>query len=352
MPKLSLFAERARSVLESGTLFTRSAEVLKGAGPQSSRLNYLLDAAGLIAIANFKTIARRTARAGSASWLDIFVLAPGIHFQQEAADINGGEYPATAAMTTGYVFRIENQATVGYLQTISKSGCLTTVEVDSPQNQRPFFGLFQTGAASSMLYLTTIALTIAALTLLVAMNDWWALGVLCALIAARFLNTLVLKRRSAAGWKGAPEPGVMGDLIILLSQDRWVRMKGWVDDIKFVTAGHWLRETSEAESPVVGLGTLLVYASAALAGNASLAGSWLLAALLVVSLVLLGMANARTKTLCMFDRVIRVQGVKPYGRRLEMVHELIAEKGTDDWALRLGLIKSSSAAQPQEVVMM
>ena len=312
----------------------------------------MLDAAGLIAIANFKTIARRTAKAGSASWLDIFVLAPGIHFQQEAADINGGEYPATAAMTTGYVFRVENQATVGYLQTISKSGCLTTVDVESPPDHKSFFGLFQTGAVSSILYLTTVACTLAAIALFAAMEDWWALGVLCALITARFLNTLVLKRRSVAGWKGAPEPGVEGDLIILLSQDRWVRMRGLVDDIKYVTAGYWLRETTEAEGPLVGLGTLLVYASAGLAGNASLAGTWTLAALLVASLVLLGLANACTKTLCMFDRTVRVRETKAYHRRLQMVDELIAEKGTNDWALRLGLIKAPPPAQPQEVVIM
>jgi len=71
-----------------------------------------LDAAGLVALADLSTVARRTALTGTSSLLDAFVLCPGLHRQQEAPELNGGEYPACAAMTTGYVFRVENPATV------------------------------------------------------------------------------------------------------------------------------------------------------------------------------------------------------------------------------------------------
>jgi hypothetical protein len=84
---------------------------------------------GLVALADVDTVATRTACTGSASFLDAFVIVPGLHRQQHAMDLSKGEYPACAAMTTGYVFRVENQATVLYLQKVGRTGHLTTLEV-------------------------------------------------------------------------------------------------------------------------------------------------------------------------------------------------------------------------------
>ena len=75
-----------------------------------------LDAAGLVALADLTTIGIRMALTGTSALLDVFVLCPGIHRQQAAPELHGGEYPACGAMTTGYVFRVENPATVLYLQ--------------------------------------------------------------------------------------------------------------------------------------------------------------------------------------------------------------------------------------------
>ncbi|KAF5383741.1 hypothetical protein D9615_003759 [Tricholomella constricta] len=85
-----------------------------------------LQTAGLIVLANLTTIPQRTALTGSASLLDILFLAPGIHLQQNAPTLHGGELPATGAMTTGYVFRVENPATVSYLQRVGLAGHLVT----------------------------------------------------------------------------------------------------------------------------------------------------------------------------------------------------------------------------------
>ena len=51
-------------------------------------------------------------------------------------------------------------------------------------------------------------------------QDWWGLAVVLLLISARVRNVAVLRRRAAPGWAGAPEPGALGDLHVLLSQDR------------------------------------------------------------------------------------------------------------------------------------
>ncbi|KAG8860522.1 hypothetical protein FRB96_003776 [Tulasnella sp. 330] len=300
-----------------------------------------LSAAGLVALADLKTLASRTALVGGASFIDIFLLAPGIHCQQDASELNGGEYPTTGAMTNGYVFRVENQATVSYLQGVGEPGHLTNVSVSPPLPTKYglFFDNFRGEPLASLFYLAGIALTVIVIALLVAIKDWWALGVLCMLAVARLLNTVVLKRRSQMGWKGAAEPDTPGDLLILLSQDRWVRMRGMVDDLKAVTAGQWLRETSDIESVAVSIATLLVFVAAALAGNASTVGSLLLACLLLMSVALLGVSNMVTTKLRMFGHMVRVDGEPTrYNRRLDMVRELIAESKRDDWAIGMGLI--------------
>ena len=310
---------------------------------KSSITKISLDAAGLVALADLSSISQRTALTGSASIFDVLFLAPGIHTQQNASEVNGGELPTTAAMTTGYVFRIENQATVNYLQNIGEPGSLVTLSVVSRKARspllRPLRDLFAAGVIPSFLYFIGIALSITSIAILGAIRDYWAVGVLLMLITARFLNMVVLKRRAHKGWKGAPEPGVEGDLLVLLSQDRWVRMKGLVDDLKTVTSGQWLRDQTTIEGFATAFATLLVYSAAALASNASKVGSLIIATLLLVSVGLLGLCNAFTHDLQMYECKVRViEGPKKYFRRLDMAKELIEEIGSDDWAIALGLI--------------
>lgn len=297
-----------------------------------------LKAAGLVALADMETIAYRTSLTGTASYLDILFLIPGIHRQQRASSqVNAGEYPITGAMTTGYVFRVENQATVSYLQRVGRTGHLTTVEV-SDSGASLQIGGGQRILTPSSLYYVGIALTIASTALLATIHDWWALGALGALMLARLVNVVIIRRRVELGWKGAAEPGVPGDLIILLSQDRWVRMRGLVDDLKVVTSGEWLREMKPIEEFGAGFVTVLVYASVAIAFNASTLGGLVIAALLLVSVALLGLCNLWTTELEMFGKTVRVrEGPTPYPRRMAMVKELTDEIGTDDWAVAMGL---------------
>ena len=319
---------------------------------KSSITGISLDAAGLVALADLSSIPERTALTGSASIFDILFLAPGIHTQQKASEINGGELPMTSAMTTGYVFRIENQATVNYLQKIGEPGSLVTVNVVkrgacSPL-LRPFSNLLAAGAIPSLLYFTGIFLTMTSLTILGAIRDYWAVGILLMLITARFLNTVVLMRRAQKGWKGAPESGVKGDLLVLLSQDRWVRMMGMVDDLKAVTAGQWLRDQTTVEGFATAAATLIVYSAAALAGNSSKVGSLIIATLLLVSVGLLGLCNALTRDLQMYEYKVHVATEpKKYSRRLDMANDLIEETDRDDWAIGMGLILAPSGTSTQ-----
>lgn len=79
-----------------------------------------LSAGGLLALADLNTIAQRTAIAGGSSWLDAFVLAPGLHYQQ-AADLLTPEYGAgrpvlSMALNGGKHYVVNNVAMVKYLR--------------------------------------------------------------------------------------------------------------------------------------------------------------------------------------------------------------------------------------------
>ncbi|KAF7796042.1 hypothetical protein EIP86_007212 [Pleurotus ostreatoroseus] len=306
-----------------------------------------LDSAGLVALADLSTIKQRTALMGSACVFDVLLLAPGIHTQQDATGVNGGELPQAGALTNGYVFRIENPATVNYLQKVGKTGHLVTVQVENQEKRtavmRHLAHLYIGGFMPSLLYAMGITLTIASIVILAVFQDFWAMGVLLMLVAARTLNTIVVIRRSGVGWKGAREPGVYGDLLILLSQDRWIRMQGLVDDIKVVTAGHWLREQTSREGFASAFAMLLVYAGAALAINATTVGSLIVALLLLISAALLEVCNSTTRDMHVFGRRISVsQPAKYYDRRLGMVKDLACEVGRHDWAVKMDLASEES----------
>ncbi len=308
--------------------------------------NVTLQAAGLVALADLPAVTIRTALAGTASYSDALVILPGMHHQQSAGEINRGEFPTTGAMTTGYVFRVENPATVNYLQNIGATGHLVTAHVyphpscdeSLSQQNKLLRSIFVAGVPAALLYALCPALTIAVAVLLVVIEDWWGLGVLGGFVLSRFINVVVVKRRSGKGWKGIKEDGD-GDLLILLSQDRWVRLRGLVDDLKAVTAGQWLRDLTAMESFAVMCATMLVYISAILAFNASTVGSLLIAGLLLSTAALLTVCNSSTQCLRMYDRVIRTVGEpKKYERRLFMAKELVDEVGRKDWAIGMGLV--------------
>lgn len=166
-----------------------------------------LSATGLVALADLTVIPYRTALTGTASFFDVLLLAPGIHKQQTASEVNGGELPTTGAMTTGYVFRVENQATSSYFQRIGKPGHLVTASValcTKPTGVTRILRLpnHDGGVIPMILYLLPIAATITTIVILGTIQDYWGLSVMLMLILARFINVVVIKRRSKLGWKG------------------------------------------------------------------------------------------------------------------------------------------------------
>ncbi|EEP82650.1 predicted protein [Uncinocarpus reesii 1704] len=312
--------------------------------------NLSLDAAGLVALADIATLQERTALMGRSQLLDALVVCPGIHRQQMATSLNGGEYPVCGSLTDDYVFRVENPATVFFLQKVSRSGHLTPLWVSlNPAGNKwyKFLGLGQfTDTISAILYFTAVTLAVGVIIVLALSRDWWGLSVILLLVVARFINILVIHRRSVPGWFGVKEEGRSGDLLILLSQDRWVRLRGAVDDLKAVTAGQWMRDPQLAENWISAVATVIVYLDAALASNASQLAKILILALLIISVGLLAVVNSRTDSLQMHGRIIKLDGEpKSYERRLKLAEELIRETGRRGWALRMGMVVDDEKCQ-------
>ncbi|KAF4473892.1 hypothetical protein CGGC5_v016507 [Colletotrichum fructicola Nara gc5] len=316
-----------------------------------------LDAAGLVALADLTTVQKRTALTGTSSLLDSFILCPGMHMQQDSTSLNGGEYPACGALTSGYVFRVENPATVYYLQQVGRTGRLTNLRVSQIDDSKAWpirfgsllFSSSNTTLVSALAYGAAVSWAIAVTILLGLSHDWWALGVILMLMASRLCNVVVIRRRAVPGWFGASEPGVDGDLLILLSQDRWVRIKGKVDHLKAVTSGQWLRDQHTVENWVTAVATLAVYLAAAMVSNATRFGQILILALLGGSVGLLAVTNSATEKLMMHGHILEVVGPsREYRRRLDLANELIKETGSDKWAVRMGMISKSASTDTTE----
>ncbi|KAH8693274.1 hypothetical protein BGW36DRAFT_386258 [Talaromyces proteolyticus] len=332
--------------------------------------NISLDAAGLITLAEITVVAERTALTGTSIYADSLVLCPGFHRQQSAPELNGGEFPAVAAMTTGYVFRVENSATVTFLKRHGKTGQLVTVEVLPPKDihNNKFDNVCLTrlldyiGACfhvematliPHLLYWSAAIASLAILGLFVYIQEWWGVFCLLVLMFSRFCNVWVIRQRAKnMGWKGASEPGVHGDLLILMGGDCWIRMQGAVDDLKAVTSGQWLRDRTSLEEFLTALSTVLVYINAALVSNICTFGQLVLLLLFIFSAALLFLSNATTTAMKMYGRTIQVKGPpRQYLRRRDMADELIRESNRKDWARRLGLIVDDDDTSQSPVVM-
>ncbi|KAK0488374.1 hypothetical protein EDD18DRAFT_1420251 [Armillaria luteobubalina] len=185
-----------------------------------------LEAAGLVALADLFTVAMRTALTGAASYLDALVLAPEL-YQQQTADER-----TLPLDTSKQLVPLASWSPPGYPQS-----CHSIVHY--PQPIAPLQSFIAADNSVTLFYALCPAWTITMFVLLGAIEDWQGFGVLRMLVLATLIDVVVIERRSHMGWKGTHEIS-QGDLLILLSQDRWMRLQELADDLKAVTAGQWL----------------------------------------------------------------------------------------------------------------
>ncbi|KAL7818594.1 hypothetical protein V8C26DRAFT_396782 [Trichoderma gracile] len=365
--------------------------------------NLSLSAGGLLALADLNTIAQRTAIAGGSSWLDAFVLAPGLHYQQ-AADLLTPEYSSSGGPSSSKLVLctldgkktrlvVSNVGMVKYLRRLWEGeGKYGVVRLYVSEDDDAFaFGLgsslsvllgyenaqedgegrrrrqrrwlrdlrrvreeeerrrgrvrevLEMDWVSHVLYLLSPLLTVAAIVLMVLLQDWWGLGFLLALMLSRLANIWAIKARSkpeAVLPKLPPPPDApsapssssssgggasvdklpisfkrqdseMTEYTIDWGDNRRVILKGQDADLRAVTTEAWLRAKTTLEGYLEAMSKLIVYMVASLSGNLSQAGAVVLMALLLVSAGLLGLSNAHATSLRMHGRRVGRLRIKP-----------------------------------------
>lgn len=230
-----------------------------------------------------------------------------------------------------------------FLQRVGRTGCLVDLKVSAQVAPSPFLPA-RNEMLASLGHYAAVGCSIVAIQRCYALGDVWALVFLSNLILTRLINLVVLRHRSQPGWFGAPEPGVQGDLFILLSQDRWVRIRGPVDDLKALTSGTWLSEPTTLHGFLDAVAKLLVYANVAVAGCATGEGVYAIVSMLLLNSGLLALSNLWIWKLHMYGKTMETMGEpKRYFRRRDLADQLIKESGRDDWAVAMGLIVKNNA---------
>ncbi|EFQ32702.1 uncharacterized protein GLRG_07846 [Colletotrichum graminicola M1.001] len=296
-----------------------------------------LSAAGLVALADLQTIANRTALTGTSSWFDALVLAPGLHYQQAADGVAGSAVTAETSSGTPGIFgtqalpggrRIDVRVTnPGMLLFLSRLGVrdtellrIITLDVGTLGSRGRRRGRafahdadWEFERASHLLYLTTPALTFAALTIMVLLADWWGLSLILALIASRVLNIYVIKQRTPPPPPPPPPTTVssssaakLSEFIVPLSPTLKVRMRGPAADLAALTTDAWLLSKTAVQGYLEAAAKLVVYMVAVFSGNVSQAGNLVLLVLLLASAGLLGLSNGFVTGVRARGRVARV----------------------------------------------
>ncbi|KAK3495562.1 hypothetical protein B0T13DRAFT_512500 [Neurospora crassa] len=333
-----------------------------------------LSAGGLLALADLSTVAQRTAITGGSSWLDSLLLAPGLHYQQAADELaKWSASSATAVVDAGSgteprpsitrgdgseeskslapaTFRINNAATLLYLQKIARPGQTVTLDVGTIpairqrlRIRRSESGFHATiwaeddlpdlGWLSHVLYLISPVLTITAIVLVILFQDWWTLASLLALMVSRILNIYIIKQRSKPCPISSPlfpfhpfhpspssgsdhhEPNPITSLLISLGSDSpshpstcSIRLRGLSEDLYAITATAWLRAKTHVEGYLEATAKVLVYMVAAFSGNMTQVGAIIMMVLLLATAGLLALSNANAKMFRVNGRVVVGEG--------------------------------------------
>ncbi|KAI0522218.1 hypothetical protein F5B22DRAFT_464804 [Xylaria bambusicola] len=298
--------------------------------------NVDISAAGLLALADLSTIAQRT-RISGASWVDVLLLAPGLHYQQ-AADAVLNEIPSPFSAVESVDgktsrYAIANTATLQYLERVGRAGQRIIVDVGRIPQRRYFpygndrakrrsFGQRSAiwrdqeasiGWISQVLYLASPVLTIIAFVFMVLLREWWGVAALLGLMLSRVLNIWIIKQRTNWPKKPQPIPGAPGsdpdnqdaltEYVVDLGRGRVVALRGLTSDLQAITTTSWLRDQTHVEGYLEAAAKLTVYLVAAFSGNLSQIGSIIFLGLLLVTAGLLGLSNAHAKALSMHGRL-------------------------------------------------
>ncbi|KAK2035496.1 hypothetical protein LX32DRAFT_688427 [Colletotrichum zoysiae] len=160
-----------------------------------------------------------------------------------------------------------------------------------------------------LLYLATPALTVAAITVMICLADWWGLGSILALIGSRILNIYTIKQRTPLPPPKPPTPpsppSKIYEYLVPLSPKVKVRMRGTAADLASLTTDAWQLSTTAMQGYLNAAAKLAVYIVAIFSNNVSQAGNLVMLGLLLASAGLLGLSNGAAKSVRGQGRVAR-----------------------------------------------
>ncbi|TLS21893.1 uncharacterized protein PpBr36_09455 [Pyricularia pennisetigena] len=359
-----------------------------------------LSAGGLLALADLTTVAQRTAIKGGSSWLDSLLLVPGLHYQQAADEVarsggggwswgwdyggGGGGGGVAPSAADGFVGIVNNSALMMYLNRVAHQARerrggdeVVFLDVGALSKRKGRKGKeggvdeddgddghgLDLGWLSHWLYLMSPVLTIAALVMLILVEDWWALGCILTLMISRILNIWVIKQRSrkkvhfsppetearrpstttaessmsdtsrvrrhrrrherqqrvTATTKPpqptpSPQPALTSAApptsnstqitITLPGSAGRVRLRGRPADLHAVTTETWMRAKTRREGYLEAAAKLLVYLVAAVSGNWTQAGAIVVMVLLLASAGLLALSNGCARGVEVNGRIV------------------------------------------------
>ncbi|KAF4967780.1 hypothetical protein FSARC_4713 [Fusarium sarcochroum] len=309
-----------------------------------------LSASGLLVLADLRTISRRTALTGGASWVDALVLAPGLHYQQACDDLEREAPVGLIAMSTQALgemqYAVKNTMTANYLRSLAKDGIeeIVTLDVgldtpwdvvkilgkivkrrkvtdeeDDDEDHDDWASLSDVDWFSHLLYLGSPIITFSSITFMVIFQDWWGLAIVVTLMVSRILNIWAIKQRMTPS-DSSLESITMAEYSIDLGGGHSVRLRGPDADLQALVTHAWLRAQSSLEGYFEAAAKLMVYMSAALGGNMTQAGAIVLIGLLLSSAALLGLSNAHARGFRMHGRY-----AMPQRKKAKAVEASVAE---------------------------
>lgn len=278
---------------------------------------------GLLVLADLSTIAKRTALTGTATWMDVLLLAPGIAYQQRAESLgtsNVGKPPDVTNLNTGAVSKVTNTATVHYLQRIGDKGRPVVLDVGGshPAISRPV-GLGQRGRIfqsevpsafrlSTLLYIGGPVMTIVAMILMILTQDWWGLSLILLLMLSRAINVWIIRQRTKEVPETPKTENAHENWWIVLGDNRSICLRGLAHDLAAITTGEWMRAKTIIEGYLEAMAKLIVFMVGILSGNVYQTGDIIFIILLLSSAGLLALSNAHTSTFNMNGRMAEVTG--------------------------------------------
>ncbi|PBK92155.1 hypothetical protein ARMGADRAFT_930832, partial [Armillaria gallica] len=192
---------------------------------------------------------------------------------------------------------------------------------------------------ATLLYILSSTLTVIAVAFLGCIRDQWVLGSLMTRANSRMINLVVARRRSIQDLSG--EPGGECDLLIRLSQDRWIRLWGAEADLRTVV----LRSRSGMEGFAISFGAISVYLAVALSPNISPVGSLVTISLVFCLSIFMALRNSLMPYLLTLGRVVRVEGEPTrYEERIPQ-----GNTGGDEWGVIVSMIPSPNDRREEGV---